>query len=64
MSSVWIPVCLEIETDAAWMVDFGGDKSVWLPKSQITDYSEVDYVSGDDIEIELPEWLAIKKGMV
>ena len=62
--SVWIPVCLEIETDQAWRVDFGGDDSEWVPKSQIIDYSELDYGVGDDIEIELPEWLANEKGMI
>ncbi len=62
--TVWIPVELCLETDLAWHVDFGGDNPIWVPKSQITDYSENEYEIGDDIEIELPEWLALKKGMI
>jgi len=61
---VWVPVMLEIETDMAWRVDFGADTSIWLPKSQIEDYSEEEFASGDNIEIEIPEWLAMKNGMI
>ena len=61
---VWIPVCLEIETDLSWRVDYGGDASTWVPKSLISDYSELDYAVGDDIEIEVPEWLALEHGMI
>ncbi len=61
---VWIAVMLEIETDKAWRVDFGADTSAWIPKSQISDYSEVEYQAGDNIEIELPEWLALNNGMI
>ncbi len=64
MSTVWICVTLEAETDKAWMVDGGTDERVWLPKSQIMDYSENEYKSGDTIEIEVPEWLAFKKGLI
>ncbi len=64
MSTCWVPVILEVETDLAWRVDFGGDESKWIPKSQILDYSEPKYKSGDEIEIELPEWLALEKGLI
>ena len=37
--------------------------NVWIPKSQILDY-EKDYIIGDTLEIELPEWLALDKGMI
>lgn len=64
MSSVWVPVTLMIETELAWMVDGGRDKDVWIPKSQIQDYSETEYEIGDDIEIEIPEWLAMEKDLI
>ncbi len=64
MSTVWICVTLEAETDKAWMVDAGIDESTWIPKSQIMDYSENEYKSGDTLEIEVPEWLALKKGLI
>ena len=64
MSSIWVTVTLEAETDKAWLVDAGMDKSIWVPKSQILDYSEGSYQSGDTIEIEVPEWLATKNGMI
>lgn len=35
---------------------FDGDKTVWLPRSQI----EVN----DDGTITMPEWLAIEKGLI
>lgn len=61
---VWIPVTLEIESPLSWRVDFGAGDSTWIPKSQIQDYSEVEYEAGDDIEIEIPEWLALERGMI
>ena len=64
MSTVWIPVTLEVETDMAWRVSDGQGKSIWIPKSQIQDYSESEYKSGDEIEIELPEWLALEKELI
>lgn len=37
-----------------------GDKSVYLPKSMI----KYGYVHEDLVEIQLPEWLAHKKGLI
>ena len=39
-----------------------GDYKVWLPKSQIE--TEFSFDIGQNIEIEIPEWLAIDKGLV
>jgi len=63
-NTAWITVILQVETNMAWMVDAGLDKHIWIPKSQILDYSEEEYTSGDCIEIELPEWLATEKGLI
>lgn len=48
------------ETEAAWLIDFGEQDSVWLPKSQC----EVEEESDGSVTVTLPEWLAIEKGIV
>jgi hypothetical protein len=63
------PVELELqllgETPAAYLVrdgDEDGDREVWLPKSQVWVLSggQIDKV----MRVEVPEWLAIDKGLV
>lgn len=51
------------ETDIALLVRVPEheDKPVWIPKSQITDDSEV-YRNGDTGELEITEWLAEQRG--
>ena len=61
---IWIAVTLKAETDKAWKVDAGLKKDQWIPKSQILDYSENEFKSGDSIEIEIPEWLAFEKELI
>ena len=53
---------LHAETDRAIRVsDDGEDRNaVWLPKSQI----EVGELKSGYVEVTLPEWLAIDKGLV
>lgn len=46
---------LRHETDKALLI-FDGDKTVWLPKSQV----EVN----DDGTFAMPEWLAKDKGLI
>jgi hypothetical protein len=48
------------ETDAAILFD-DGTEQVWIPKSQIDTTEEL---GGGLAEITIPEWLAIKKGLV
>jgi hypothetical protein len=60
---VWISVEVKTETEQALCVDHGLGSDTWVPKSQVMDYSD-DYKIGDVIEIEIPEWLALKKGML
>lgn len=45
------------ETEKARLLDFGGEKPVWLAKSQ----HEYD---ADDGKVTLPERVAIEKGLV
>lgn len=48
-------VCLYIE-------DCGEDR--WIPKSVIRDWSDSDQLErGDEIEIEVQEWFAVKEGL-
>lgn len=50
------------ETEKAILVGDSGDpnEGVWLPKSQI-EYREV---GKQIIEITMPEWLALQKGLI
>jgi hypothetical protein len=63
---VEIEVRIERTTPLAVFVDAGGKEPVWVPKSQISDWC-----GGPDKEpgigttsIFIPEWLAIKAGLV
>jgi hypothetical protein len=63
------PVELELqllgETAAAYLVrdgDEDGDPECWLPKSQTEVLNEPKV--GGIIKVEVPEWLAIEKGLV
>lgn len=50
------------ETDKAILCVID-DEKVWIPKSQIGEDSAVTEL-GDSGELEIPEWLAIEKGLV
>ena len=43
-------------TDDAILLDHGGDDPAWVPKSLVVD--------NDDGTFTMPEWLAMKKGMI
>lgn len=55
------------QTDKAILVyEDDPDHGFWLPKSQI-EYDELEVDSaeaGDDIEINIPEWLAKQNGLL
>jgi len=42
------------------------EEEIWIPKSQIKscDYPYSECEQGLDITIEIPEWIAIEKGLV
>ncbi len=50
-------------TPDAIMLD-NDDVQVWLPLSQITTDTSVDFDIGEIVTIEIPEWLAIDRGLV
>jgi hypothetical protein len=66
MSTVDLVLFVHHETDAAYLVSDDGDrdKAVWLPKSQIQVDREYRRPEGRLIDIEMPEWLALKKGLI
>ena len=59
-------VHLHYETEKAILVSADGDeaKAMWLPKSQITFEPINKTKSETEIIVELPDWLAEKKGLV
>lgn len=52
------------ETADAVLIEDGDGREVWLPKSQLNDFSEHAYDRGEAIEIEVAEWLAMKRGLI
>jgi len=56
-----IPVDVCAETNQAMLVD-NGHWQTWVPKSQVIDQRERD--DGTIQTIFLPEWLALKKGLI
>lgn len=64
MSDSTVELDLEViaETDEAIMVRDGDGTQAWLPKSQIQ--QPEGYENCQCQTIEVPEWLAIKEGLV
>ncbi len=64
--NVWVTVTIidDDESRLAILVDYGVDHDVWIPRSQIKDQTENPFQEGDTLEIEIPEWLALEKGMI
>ena len=50
-------------TDKAVLVEYEGDE-VWIPLSQVDSEKVLEHTVGDIVDIDIPEWLAIKKGLV
>ena len=53
---------LHHETERAILVSDDGDeeRAVWLPKSQV----EYEVTRGNVVEVTMPSWLAVSKGIV
>lgn len=51
------------ETSKAILVLVDGDEKVWLPRSQVSESSEVRR-EGDEGNLVIPEWLAEEKGLL
>jgi len=50
---------VKAETAAAVLLN-DGQYEVWLPKSQIAYYGDI----GEECIVEMPEWLALKAGLI
>ena len=53
-------------TQDAILVSDDGEDGEWIPRSQVSDESEIrdDAMIGDEGTLWLPEWLANEKGLV
>ncbi len=61
-----VEVVVRRVTDKAILVNHGVPEEVWVPKSQISDWSDGpdDAPGYGTTSIFIPEWLATEKGMV
>lgn len=50
------------ETEGAYLISDTGeeDNTVWLPKSKVT----ITNLKGNTVTVLLPEWLALKEGLI
>jgi len=53
------PGTVQQETDKAKLVDFGGDKPVWVPRSVIKGEAP----EGQATLFTLPVWFAVREGL-
>ncbi len=51
------------QTEKGFCVKNLKDKPTWLPKSQIEIEGE-NHMSGDSVQFQIPEWLAIDKELI
>jgi hypothetical protein len=61
--TTWVDVDVLDTRELAVCVDAGRGEPAWIPRSQIVDESD-DIVKGASLSIEIPEWLAVSKGLV
>lgn len=54
---------LKRETDRAFLI-FDGINEVWIPKSQIKEKHQIGRPDSADWSFQIPEWLAIEKGII
>jgi hypothetical protein len=54
------------ETFSAVLFSDDGEhgRTVWLPKSQVEVDWPDEYTDGDILDVRLPEWLALDKGLI
>lgn len=62
MASIEIAVDIKRITDKAVLANDGA-RDAWIPRSQITDYTD-EIVVGESITIFVPQWLAEEKGLI
>ncbi len=63
-ADIEIAVQVRTVTEKAMLVSGDGETYVWVPKSQIADWSGSEELGAKVETIFLPEWLATEKGLV
>lgn len=60
----YIEIAIQVKRKTVWaiLVDYGGKEHVWIPLSQVSDYTEEK--DGVWTSVFIPEWLALEKGMI
>jgi len=64
VKEIELAVRVRTVTEKAMLVSNDGETYVWVPKSQITDWSGSEELDMKVETIFLPEWLATEKGLV
>jgi hypothetical protein len=59
-----VTVCVELkyEKGKAFLF-FDGDVSVWIPKSQVSRMEKLGN-NGEYYEVDIPEWMALREGLI
>lgn len=63
-NDVELEVKVFAETEKALQVSVDGELRVWLPKSQISDWSGSEDLDRNVTSVFVPQWLAEEKGLV
>ena len=59
-NTVDLEVVIKHETDKAYLIDYGGDEEVWMPKSQVRAVEK----KGRTATMTVTEWIADEKGLI
>lgn len=59
-NTVDIECIVKHETDKAYLIDYGGDEEVWMPKSQVRAVEK----KGRTATMTVTEWIAYEKGLI
>lgn len=64
MAEQIVTVCVELkyEKDKAFLF-FDGDMTVWIPKSQVSRMEKLAN-DGEYYEVDIPEWMALREGLI
>lgn len=63
MPNIELAVHIKHKTEKALLVDGGDGNEVWIPLSQISDYTD-ELEIGEHITIFIPEFIAQDKGLI
>ena len=58
----WVEGTVKHATEAAVLIEVEEGNEVWIPRTLIS-YGPEEFSKGDEIEIEIPFWLAEERGL-